>query len=100
MKKHNKTRKPRAEEREQGVWQREKRQAHTQRRNKLQRFETHSVERDESDAGGCLGRWVGLPTVNLSLTSPEFLRAQPPPNTAVLYCCLGDRTPFEKRSVK
>lgn len=62
--------------------------------------ETHSVWRDESDAGGCLGGWVGLPIVNLSLTSPEFLRAQPPPNTAVVYCCLGDRTPFEKRSVK
>lgn len=65
----------------------------------------HSAERDERDAAGCLGRWVGLPTVNLSLTPAEFLRVQPrqwqpPPNTAVDYCCLGDRTPFETRSVR
>lgn len=35
-------------------------------------------ETDESDAGGAGGSCVGgLPIVNLSLTSPEFLRARP-----------------------
>lgn len=61
--------------------------------------------------GGCRGlvflvAWDGwLPIVNLSLTSPEvffFTSAEPRqwhplPDTAVVYCCSGDRTPFETR---
>lgn len=38
----------------------------------------HSEETDESDAGGCVCvGGGGLPTVNLSLTAAEFLRARP-----------------------
>lgn len=88
------------------MWKREA--AGQIQRNNLRDFGHHSVETGESDGGGGAGVGLGgggLPIVNLSLTSPEFLRARPrqwppPPNAAVVYCRLGDRAPFETRSVK
>lgn len=52
-KKHNKMRKLRERERERG---RTKKEAGGMIKKEKQRGQVQSVERDESDAGGCLGR--------------------------------------------